>query len=888
MGKQRVLAAWCACIAGLAVVVPAPAAAARDRAPGRPVGLRVDDVAAPLGIEGTPSFAWRVVDPDPNEIQRAYEILVARQPTSDPADASVVWDSGRVASAEQSYVEYAGPSLPPDTTWYWTVRTWDRHGAAGPFARPARFDTSLRDADWQAQWIRRGSFTPGDKEDFSYARKEVTLRAEPITRAVAYVSASHQYELRINGRRADRGQAFAYPDAQYYRSVDVSALLRPGAPNVFGMLSHWYGAGQGRPAAAPGLILQVSIEHHDGSRELVTTDGTWRVHEAEWQPAPPRNDEGDFVERIDGRLHPRGWDRTGFDDSSWEPATVVGRHPVAPWTHLVAQPTGIVEHVVHPVSVKKVRSAYVADFGRVYAARPSVHFVHGREGRSIALRAGYLLERDGRVSAKHGIQATDMSYGYVQRDGAQTFVPFGYLGFRYLEVDDPGESLDRDAIVAFARHARVPDDHAATFESSDHRLERVWELARHSALYGSQEQFVDTPTREKGQFLADAFNVSLADMRAFGERTLTQQALGQFAASQARYWPDGPVSAASPTGNPPSDIPDYTERFPLWVWAYYVDTGDRRRLGELYPVLVNVSDYVARAVSPSTGLVTKLPGGEPDYPNGIVDYPLPMRYGYDMRTTARTTVNVLAVEVFRTVRRIAEVLERPRAELDVQRRRERALTDAINDRLTRRDGVYVDGLLATGAASEHASQHANAYALAAGIVPKARVENVGRYVARLGMQMGPMNVAALLQALHVTGHDRELVRLLTNPRQPGWAQILAKGGTFTWESWTPSDALGDSMSHAWGAVVLPAMQGALLGVRPLEAGYAFFEVRPPAALHDAAGRVPTDRGPIRVSWQRDEGRIRLRVRVPVNAAALVRLPGRRPVMVGSGEHRFPG
>jgi len=122
----------------LAVVVPAPAAAARDRAPGRPVGLRVDDVAAPLGIEGTPSFAWRVVDPDPNEIQRAYEILVARQPTSDPADASVVWDSGRVASAEQSYVEYAGPSLPPDTTWYWTVRTWDRHGAAGPFARPAR------------------------------------------------------------------------------------------------------------------------------------------------------------------------------------------------------------------------------------------------------------------------------------------------------------------------------------------------------------------------------------------------------------------------------------------------------------------------------------------------------------------------------------------------------------------------------------------------------------------------------------------------------------------------------------------------------------------------------------------------------------------------------
>jgi alpha-L-rhamnosidase len=93
------------------------------------------------------------------------------------------------------------------------------------------------------------------------------------------------------------------------------------------------------------------------------------------------------------------------------------------------------------------------------------------------------------------------------------------------------------------------------------------------------------------------------------------------------------------------------------------------------------------------------------------------------------------------------------------------------------------------------------------------------------------------------------------------------------------------MSHAWGAVVLPVMQESLLGVRPLDPGYARFEVRPPASgLHDASGRVPTDRGPIEVSWTRSAGSIRLRVTVPVNAVAVVRLPGRDAVTLGSGVH----
>ena len=897
--RQRALAVVLGLVAAglstapLTASVAGAARAPKNHAPGAPRALTVDDDTAPLGVTGTPQFGWQVVDTDPNETQTAYEVVVASTPTTDPVDKTVVWDSGKVASSQQLYVPYGGPALAADSTWYWTVRTWDGSDAEGAFAKPTRFDTGLADSDWQAQWIRRASFTrsAATPEDFTYARKEVTLAASPITRAVAYASASHHYQLSINGKKVDEGPSFSYPDSQYYQSTDVSSALKAGVPNAFGLLYHWYGSGQGRPLAVPGAIAQISIEHADGTRELVTTDGTWRVLAGPWLAGKPRNTEGDFVENIDGRQIPQGWDSPGFNDASWAAATALGRHPVAPWTHLVSQRPRVVEHAVRPVSVKKLPSgAYVADYGVVYAAVPTITFAKGQAGRTIHLHVGYVLDPNGQVSTTKSTQDTDLSYTYIQRDGAQTFRPALYMGFRYLQVDDPGESLVPSSLVIYARHTSVPNENAGTFLSSSKTLNAIWELGRHTALYGSQEQFVDTPTREKGQFLGDAFYSSISDERAYGERDLTHQAILEFAKSQARYWPDGRIQGAEPTGEGARDIPDGTEAFAEWVWQVYLDTGDRDLLATAYPVLANISDYVERYIpttGPTAGLVTKIAGGGTDYAFGIVDYPVNMRFGYDMNTAARTTLNMQAVDTFRRVAEIAKALGRPAAEIDKQNSRAGALTAAINQKLLRKDGVYVDGLNILGKQSKHASEHANAYALSYGVVPPSSAKSVpvAKYIAKLGMQMGPGTVWDLLRAFDIGGRDADLVKLLSDPKQLGWAQVLAKGGTFVWETWLPLDALGDSMSHTRGAVVLVALQQEILGVRVRDAGWSRFDVVPPTGgLNHASGRVPTPRGPVSVSWTRSGGTVTVRVVVPANAQAVVHVPGRQPVVVGSGTH----
>ena len=430
--------------------------------------------------------------------------------------------------------------------------------------------------------------------------------------------------------------------------------------------------------------------------------------------------------------------------------------------------------------------------------------------------------------------------------------------------------------------------------SSNATLNAVWNLARHSALFDSQEQFLDTPTREKGPFLGDGFDVSQATMAAFGERALTAQALRDFARSQKRYWPDGRVNVVYPNGDGKRDIPDATESYVEWVWQSYRNSGNRDQLAALYATVTNITNYVARAIDPRTGLVTKLPGGGEDYLYGAVDWPPWMRYGYDMTTTARTTVNVLAVDDFRHAAAIAHALGRPASEVQQQQSRADGLTRAMQSKLERPDGVFVDGLLASGKQSAHAGQQANAWPLAFGIVPAAHTRAVADHIVAEKNAMGVVYFRVLLDALHSAGRDDALVASLTDPNRPGYAQILKRGATFTWESWD-APAVGDSESHGWGSTVLAVLLDDVLGVHPTAPGGAHLEMRVPhTSVTSAQGRIATQRGPVTVSWQRDaSAHETIDITVPVNVTATVHI-GDRTTELGSGtwsldrpRNRFP-
>src|SRR5690242_14600651 len=93
-------------------------------AAGPPTQLTVGDQVRPLNVEGAPAFGWMPSSDKGNDVQSAYQLTVAK------ADGTAVWDSGKVASGDQSYVPYRGPALAGGEAYTWTVKTWDKDGVA--------------------------------------------------------------------------------------------------------------------------------------------------------------------------------------------------------------------------------------------------------------------------------------------------------------------------------------------------------------------------------------------------------------------------------------------------------------------------------------------------------------------------------------------------------------------------------------------------------------------------------------------------------------------------------------------------------------------------------------------------------------------------------------
>jgi alpha-L-rhamnosidase len=858
--------------------LPADAAtAAAGTSPAAPLevkSLTVNGLTDPIGVDPDDcNFAWLLGSPGRGALQVAYRITVHR---ADPLHTRQVWDSGAITSGRQAFVLYGGPQLAAGATYRWAVSVQDAAGRWSRQGPSGRFGTTLRREDWTAQWLHPAA--PSQQPDqITYLRSLFTPPAGTVARANAYVAAAHTYRLFLNDQQVDFGPGFSFPDEQYFRTVDVTAYLQPGRPNCVGALQRWYGGGKGRPVSAPGLLLQLDVHYADGPTFTHGTDGSWKEHPAEWLPSPLRNTEGyDFVEWVDGRAQPQGWATTGFDDTGWTPTTVRGPVGTAPFTKLFAQRTSVEEHVVGPVSRRQLpNGSLVFDFGAIYPARIRVRFTDGEDGRTIPMHVGYLLDPDGVVSTTHGTQTTNLSFSYVTRSGAQVFEALTYLGFRYLQVDNPGHTIGADQVEAIASHTAMPDVPAGIFATGNRMLNAVWKLNTRSSFYCTQEHFIDTPTREKGQFVWDSANESEVIMGTYGDQNLSWQGLRDVARGQARYWPDGQVNECYPNGNGAHSYPTFTERYPEWLWRYYVATGDIDTTVLLYPSMQKVADFLWSGRVPATGLLT----GFGDQSDGD-----PV-YGYDLSVLADTPSNVLGVNAFKRIAQVAELAGDREGAL-VQLNRAAQLTEAINARFTRPDGIYIDGIQPDGGQSTSASQESNALALAYGVVPPAHMRVVGNYVASLGVHLGPNHGLELMRGLANAGLYGDMVRILTDTSIPGWAHIVAAGGTFCWEQWMPSDLIGDSLSHGWGSSALVAMQESLLGItlqEPDPDGVVQALISPPTSgLPAARGSVHSIAGPVVVSWQRRPSGLALSAAIPPNATARVSVSAAGAAQVREG------
>src|SRR5258708_20441399 len=83
--------------------------------------LRTENRTNPIGLDSRqPRFSWQLEAPGRNELQTAYEIRISTQRN----DKALLWNSGKVVSAQSVHIVYSGPPLQSGKRYTWPVRIW--------------------------------------------------------------------------------------------------------------------------------------------------------------------------------------------------------------------------------------------------------------------------------------------------------------------------------------------------------------------------------------------------------------------------------------------------------------------------------------------------------------------------------------------------------------------------------------------------------------------------------------------------------------------------------------------------------------------------------------------------------------------------------------------
>ena len=95
--------------------------------------LRCEYLVSPSGIDvENPRLSWVLSPAAGIRASSAYRILAASSLDALGKEQGDLWDSGRVASQDTTWIPYAGRKLESGQRVYWKARVWGENGKASP------------------------------------------------------------------------------------------------------------------------------------------------------------------------------------------------------------------------------------------------------------------------------------------------------------------------------------------------------------------------------------------------------------------------------------------------------------------------------------------------------------------------------------------------------------------------------------------------------------------------------------------------------------------------------------------------------------------------------------------------------------------------------------
>lgn len=419
-----------------------------------------------------------------------------------------------------------------------------------------------------------------------------------------------------------------------------------------------------------------------------------------------------------------------------------------------------------------------------------------------------------------------MKSGWLNRpEGMPEVMPF-----RYVEIEHAPEAFSTNWLRRVAWSVPFNDD-ASSFASSSAELNGVWSLCKYSIKATSFLGLYVDGDRERRPYEADALINQLGHY-CVDARYDTARLTHEFLLANPT-WPT-----------------EWRLQSVMLAWNDFLWSGDDTSLRQNYEALKGRA-MIGRRTADGLFLGYKSRGNPPGLED-IVDWPAVERDGYDMGAPVKTVVTAFHYHALVLLEKMAGHLGKTE-EARGFARLAKSTAQAVNEKLwDEARGCYVDGIdPATGKASAHASSHANFFPLALGLVPPDRVPRVAAFLKSRGMVCSVYGAQFLLDALYRAGEADYALGLLTSDGKRSWRNMSEKvGSTITLEAWDPSLKPNLDWNHAWGAAAANIIPRDLMGIEPVEPGFARFRVCPQiAGLTQAKVKLPTPKGAITLAIQ---------------------------------------
>ncbi|PJN51428.1 hypothetical protein PAEVO_45200 [Paenibacillus sp. GM2FR] len=830
----------------------------------------------PLGLDvSSPRFSWLLESDQRGEACAAYRVRVSLSAEGlSKRDEDLVWDSGRRSGQSLSLL-YDGPPLQSNTRYWWRVTVWDRQGKESESAL-AYWDTGLFPGDWSAEWIWRSEEMKPN--DFAYFRKSLDLRGA-VARAKIFVSAHHVFQLFVNGQRVGGYGSPAptgVPRRKYYLAYDVAPLLSSGA-NCIGVAAHYLGgSGQNYVNGVPGMLLQLHVEHEDGTEQLVVSDLTWQA----LRQIPHRtgtsyqqNRRLSAIEDYDAALLEPNWLQPDVGDEHC--TSVVLAHPsVQQWSlHWQQLPEAEeLESIIPSVAAEplvvngKEGLIQVFDAGKIISGWPQLA-LPGIAGVTIRLRYAETLDGSGRVV--HQV-CNETSHHYYDlytmhgRGGIEYWQPdFSFKAFRYVEVTGYPQPIEESQLrICSAGTVMARTGH---FRCSSDFLNKLYDVCLQTQRNNVLGQVVDCPHREQAQYLADTDLQAETLLYNFDAYPVLDKTLQDFADGQLE---DGSFPFVFPSNYEHPDffiqIPEWDLHYATLLWKLYQFSGDTELLSRYYEPLRAMIDGYLSLISPATGLIPVGRGWH------ISDWPYPT---VEHEGEHLTVQQIKAWQALRILSEAAALLNRAEDSAAYAVHAQKLQVSILNE-------LY-DGsgkLLHDSSGSTATHQGVNALALYAGLLPTKDREAALQAVAGKPWESKTVLSLPLLRLLFEEGLQDQAYHLLSKTDYPGWGYMIAQGAETMWEGWDDIE----SHCHAWNGYPARLLQEYVCGIQSGAPGFATARIRPFFApdLDFAEASVSTVRGNIAVRWERVGGTgIRMRLELPctMSATAALASPSSRPI-----------